>query len=158
MCYNVGMSNITQHLKNERLRREHNPAKSMLERSRKGAKKRGIEFSIVEADISPLPEHCPVLGIKLNYLAERGDPAAASIDRIDNALGYIQNNVMVVSYRANTLKSNATVEEMERVLSYMAEHARRDDCPDPAWNNTKRMLRVEARLERRKFSASRGAV
>ena len=38
--------------------------------------------------------------------------------RIDNGKGYIVGNVIVVSFRANTIKSNATVEELERVAFF----------------------------------------
>ena len=38
------------------------------------------------------------------------------IDRIDSSKGYVKGNVRVISKRANTLKNNATIEELELVL------------------------------------------
>jgi hypothetical protein len=107
------------------LRRARNVAKSMIERARKGAKKRNLEFTIAEGDISPLPEYCPVLGIKLDYFSEGRVHAAncASLDRMDNSKGYVVGNVQVISYRANSLKSNATIDEIRAILSYMENDA-----------------------------------
>jgi len=115
------MNTQERHLEFARLRRERNPAKSMIERSRKGAAKRGLEFTITEADIQPLPRFCPVLGLELYYLSTRPcPPNAASLDRLDNTKGYTQGNVWVISYRANSLKGDSTLEEIKQLLRYMA--------------------------------------
>lgn len=42
-----------------------------------------------------------------------------SIDRFDNALGYVKGNIRVISTRANLLKRDATVDEVRRLLAYM---------------------------------------
>jgi UDP-N-acetylenolpyruvoylglucosamine reductase len=39
-------------------------------------------------------------------------PNAPSLDRIDSARGYVPGNVQVVSHKANTMKSNASTEEL----------------------------------------------
>lgn len=115
------METLGRRLERDQFRREKNPAKSMVERSRKGAVKRGLEFIITEADIEPLPRLCPVLGTELEYNTKGipCPPNAASLDRLDSTKGYIPGNVMVISFRANTLKSNATVEEVKKILKYM---------------------------------------
>jgi hypothetical protein len=85
------------------------------------AKQRGIEFSIDKEDIV-VPEFCPVLGIKLHSVRGKNpmqNGAAPSVDRFDNDKGYVKGNVRVISSRANHLKSNATLEEMEAVVRYM---------------------------------------
>jgi hypothetical protein len=68
----------------------------------------------------------PVLGLKLNYACsetkdgkQTRDPAKASIDKLIPELGYVPGNVFIVSWRANNLKSNSTIEELEKVLDYM---------------------------------------
>ena len=52
----------------------------------------------------------------------------ASLDCIIPELGYVPGNVAVISRRANTIKNDATIEELELVLAYMKRHeaARRE--------------------------------
>jgi hypothetical protein len=46
-------------------------------------------------------------------------PASPSLDRIDNALGYVKGNVRIISFRANALRSNATLEELQAITRDM---------------------------------------
>lgn len=91
------------------------------------ARKRGVEATITPADLV-WPTHCPVLGIELDYPERNGQrkdrPAQAnwpSLDRFDSSKGYVPGNVFVISYRANTLKNNGTLEEMRAVCHYLHE-------------------------------------
>jgi flagellar basal body rod protein FlgC len=84
--------------------------------SRVRAEKIGIEHTILPDDI-PTPTHCIYLGTKLEYRIkeERGDLMrrnTPSIDRIDNSRGYVPGNVQVISWMANTMKSNASFEDL----------------------------------------------
>jgi len=94
-----------------------NPIKLMLGRAKHRALKNGLEFRISERDV-PIPEFCPVLGIKLIFGAKDNAP---SIDRIINRLGYIPGNVVVVSWRANRLKGDASISEMEAIVKFYKE-------------------------------------
>ena len=72
------------------------------------------EFNITIEDIN-IPEKCPVLGIPLVlHKGEGKGPKydSPSVDRIDSNLGYVKGNVRVISWRANTLKSNANYTEI----------------------------------------------
>jgi len=71
----------------------------------------------------PLPEKCPVLGIPLVYGMNSRENrfASPSLDRINSALGYIPGNVVVVSWRANSLKKDATPTELRALADYYAE-------------------------------------
>lgn len=87
--------------------------------AKKRAKKHGREFNIEISDIV-VPEFCPILGMKLVSGGYRTTlPSAPTLDRIDSSLGYIKGNVWVVSHRANSLKSNASVEELEAVIAFL---------------------------------------
>ena len=100
-------------------RRSQNPGSLILTRTRSRAKRKGIPFDIQREDIH-VPEHCPVLGIPIFFepVGRRGGtPNSPSIDRIVPELGYVKGNVRIISNRANTLKNDATVEELERVLT-----------------------------------------
>lgn len=81
------------------------------------AKAKGIECTITAKDIV-VPMHCPVLGIALESGVGTRN-CSPSVDRFDNGRGYVSGNVNVISHRANRLKCDATIEELELVLSYM---------------------------------------
>ncbi len=100
--------------------RAANPIKYMVAEARKRAREKGLEFSLKETDIV-IPETCPVLGITLNVgnTDWRGRDHSPSLDRIDNKLGYIPSNVMVISFRANRFKADATPDELRAVLAYV---------------------------------------
>lgn len=98
------------------------PLKYMLNRIRGSAKRRGLEFSLLETDFQTLPKYCPVLNIELKYPGEAlnaDDPAIASIDRIDNSMGYIAGNVAIISLRANKLKRDASLEELQALTKWL---------------------------------------
>ena len=100
-----------------------NPEKALLQNARRRAKAKGIPFDLVYTDLMPLPTHCPVLGTKLEYGPGRGrklyeNGAAASLDRIHNHLGYIKGNVLIVSLRANLLKGQATIDELQKIADF----------------------------------------
>ena len=87
--------------------------------------KKGIPFTVELNDIEQ-PEYCPILGIKLNYAwgGKNGhlrDPAKATLDKVVPELGYIPGNVFIISWRANKLKSDMKIEELEKILTYMKE-------------------------------------
>jgi hypothetical protein len=88
--------------------------------ARKRAKRKNLQFNITLADLGAPPKCCPVLGVRLNYgPGKTRDHDRASIDRMNNRRGYVPGNVRVISYRANSLKSDATVKELAAVVRYM---------------------------------------
>jgi hypothetical protein len=69
-------------------------------------------FEIEPSDII-IPKYCPYLGLELSTNPnDRNKPYYYSIDRIDSKLGYVKGNVQIISKKANTMKTNATVEEL----------------------------------------------
>lgn len=80
-------------------------------------KRIGKEFSIELEDIT-IPEKCPVFGFDLKREDRQTWMCAPSVDRIDSSKGYIKGNVTVVSRRANILKRDATLEELEQLFNY----------------------------------------
>lgn len=79
--------------------------------------KHGVPFSLVLEDIK-VPEVCPILGIPLCPGVGRHGPGSPSIDRIVPSLGYVPENILVVSHRANQIKSNATPSELVAVALF----------------------------------------
>ena len=90
------------------------PKSAILYRLRGNAKVRGISFSLEREDIPDIPEFCPVFPwIRLEYKVGEGrSEGSASVDRIDSAVGYVKGNIRFISHRANTLKSDATDEQL----------------------------------------------
>lgn len=87
----------------------------MYNRTRARAKRKGIEFTLELSDIV-FPELCPVFKMPFIY----GDTDwTYSIDRRDNSKGYIKGNIVIMSNRANRIKNNATIGELEQVISYL---------------------------------------
>lgn len=97
----------------------HHRKKILVANRRIAARKNGVEFTVTAADLA-WPIHCPVLGVKLNYTTlGKCFPESPSLDRIDPSKGYVPGNVAVISHRANTLKSNSSTEELEKILNYI---------------------------------------
>jgi len=91
------------------------PEYAMWERSKSRARKKGFEHTITYADIT-IPDVCPLLGIPLIKSTGKGaNENSPSLDRIDSTKGYTPDNIWVISSKANTIKSNATVEELEQI-------------------------------------------
>jgi len=90
----------------------------MLYSARERAKDRGLDFSITLDDIV-IPERCPVLGMLLRHGLKDGRNNSPSLDRLDPKKGYTRSNVRVISYRANTIKTNASLDELERVAAWL---------------------------------------
>lgn len=92
--------------------------KHLLVQARNRAKKKGVPFSISKDDIE-IPTHCPVFGVEMHIAEGKAAPNSPSLDRIVPELGYVPGNVAVISHRANMLKSNATIAELEAVVEWM---------------------------------------
>lgn len=93
-------------------------AAEVLRAARGRARRLGLEFDIAADDVET-PEVCPVLGVPLVYDALEPRAQRPSLDRTDNAKGYVRGNVRVISFRANQIKNDATSAELEKVLAYV---------------------------------------
>lgn len=84
------------------------------------ANKRGIPFELVPTDIDEIgiPITCPVLGIPLFFHRDKVEDDSISFDRIDSTKGYTVDNLIVISYRANKLKSNGTLDEFKKLVEF----------------------------------------
>jgi hypothetical protein len=87
----------------------------MLWGAKKRAREDGVPFGITVADIE-IPECCPLLGIALERAQGFRTGASPSLDRIRPELGYVPGNVWVISFRANQIKSDATLDELRAIV------------------------------------------
>jgi hypothetical protein len=105
-------------LSNNRRYYRDDPARSLLKSVKQGAKKRGIQVAITEADIR-IPGVCPVLGIPLRIAEGRMDDNSPSVDRLDSSRGYTPDNINIISWRANRLKNDASLAELEAIVLWL---------------------------------------
>ena len=105
--------------KRDRDRRVNNTIsyqKYLLRSAKRRAKLRNLDFNITIDDI-PIPDKCPLLGITLIPNTTKASDNSPSLDRIIPSLGYIKGNVWIISYRANKIKNDASLEELETIVN-----------------------------------------
>lgn len=86
------------------------------------AKKKGVPFGLEQEDIKELVIDllvCPVLGIELNWCANKLEDDSPTLDRIVPELGYVKGNIAVISNKANRIKTNASADEIGKVYSWL---------------------------------------
>jgi hypothetical protein len=98
--------------------RQEKPELIMYTRIKGKAKRMSIPFDLELSDIV-IPSICPALGVPL-VIGERS-PYNPSLDRIDPKKGYVKGNVVVISKRANTIKNDATADELRKVATFVDE-------------------------------------
>lgn len=104
--------------KYRKIYRRNNLKKALFHHAKARAKKRKLDFNIEESDII-IPEFCPILGTKLECSDEYSCNNSPTLDRVNIKKGYIKGNVAVISKRANFLKNDATIEELEKIINYI---------------------------------------
>lgn len=98
------------------------PERHLYYKVKQRAKAKNVPFNIDVEDIK-IPEFCPVLGLKL-VTGKGAKPFGwntASVDQIIPGKGYIKGNICVISFRANRIKCDATLKELQAVTKYLAE-------------------------------------
>ena len=105
----------------EDLRTRH-PYYFMWAGARLRAKDNNIPFDIDLEDIKPA-KYCPILEIEMVQNEEKADFNSMSLDKIIPELGYVKGNICVISRLANTMKSDASFEELKtfakNILTYI---------------------------------------
>ena len=94
-----------------------------VKEAKKRAKLKNLPFNITSdyiKSITPSDMICPALGIQMKVGEDLKNSMirAPSLDRLIPELGYVKGNIAVVSTRANTLKRDATPEELMKVARF----------------------------------------
>ena len=102
----------------ERAKRHNNPEYYLWKSAKKRARDKQIDFDIEVSDVI-IPQFCPLLHIPIIHRTGTGkaQPDSPSLDRLDNLLGYVKGNILVVSWRANKLKADAEFQELQRLVN-----------------------------------------
>ena len=105
-------------LEHDRNLRLNNPEYFLWKAAKKRAKDKDFDFNIEVTDII-IPQFCPLLNIPIIHKTGTGERRAESpsLDRLDNSLGYVKGNILVVSWRANRLKADAEFQELQRLVN-----------------------------------------
>ena len=98
--------------------------KKMLSRTKAKCQTANIKFNLsldYLHNIYPKDNKCPIFKKEFKI----GDPKkqfSPSLDRIYPERGYVIGNVVIISNRANTIKNNATSEEIMKVANWLLEN------------------------------------
>ena len=101
-----------------------------VETVRKRCKRRGIECTITPAIVKNLWDKqngiCPITGWKME-LRKSGIglvPTTVTIDRIDQSVGYTQNNIRLICFTANNARHTGSDEDLLKFCKAVVNHAR----------------------------------
>ncbi len=92
------------------------PEYAMWQNARRRAREENLPFTLKLEDIH-VPELCPVFGCVMQRGKKLAQENSPSLDRVDPEKGYVPGNVWVICWRANRIKNNATIPELERLLT-----------------------------------------
>ncbi len=94
--------------------------KQLHSQLKSSAKKRNIDFDLSMSDMFDMsfPMTCPILNMPLSFNSGKVQDNSYSVDRIDSSKGYTAENITVISYRANRLKSDASLLELKQLFEY----------------------------------------
>jgi hypothetical protein len=101
--------------------RKQYPEKRLFWSSKHRASRQKLDFDLKESDIV-IPDVCPILGLTLDKSGGKRNDYTPTIDRIDPKMGYVKDNIVICSWRANKIKTNASFEELEKIFYFVKRH------------------------------------
>ena len=119
---------IAEHCKNTREKYKDTftyRLRKLVEQAKARSKRNNLEFELTldnVLDLYPEDNKCPVFKFDLSFNSNgRGGyrENSPSIDRIDSNKGYTLDNVQIISTKANILKSNASLQDIEALYNFM---------------------------------------
>ena len=99
-----------------------------------GAKDRAIRAEIafdLDKDFikSITPDACPVFNTPFIFIGGKHlRPDSPTIDRLYPERGYVKDNVVIISAKANAIKSSATADEIQRVADWLRKYTKDTSC------------------------------
>ena len=103
-------------------KRAAEPEWHLVAKARERAAAKDLPFNLSPEDVV-IPKECPILRLPLipNVGGKVSAPNSPTLDRIIPELGYVKGNIQVISKRANTMKSDASIEELRRFTAWAAK-------------------------------------
>ena len=98
------------------------PWKTMYQTAKRKAMEQGLNFDITPEyleSLYPKDNKCPVFGFNLT-ISKRGESRdqSPSLDKIIPSKGYVEGNVTIVSLKANRMKNNGSLDDLQKVIDY----------------------------------------
>ena len=93
-----------------------------LDQIKTRAKLKNLEFDLDAEYLFSIPsEVCPIFNCNLSWgeAKKQANFDSPSLDRIDPKKGYVRGNVQWVSHLANTMKNNATKEQLVQFANWI---------------------------------------
>lgn len=79
----------------------------------------GIPFNLEASSLS-IPERCPIFNTPLVW-TDKITNDTPSLDRLVPDKGYVSGNVTFISMRANRIKSDASLSDLQRIVEWMQQ-------------------------------------
>lgn len=89
--------------------------------AKRRAAEKNVPFTITKEDIVsviPIDLCCPILKNPFQF-GNGSSPNNPSLDRITPSKGYVAGNIAIISYRANTIKNDASLSELCSVVDWL---------------------------------------
>lgn len=121
-CKKCVIATVT--ISNEALRKS-DPLAVATSQKKSQAKRNGVTFNLTRDYLAELWQQqdgkCAALGIPIEFNRPKNDDCGATIDRIIPEKGYIQGNVLWLSWLANRIKSNCIDPQVFRSIADYVE-------------------------------------
>lgn len=101
---------------------------SNFRRIEESAHKRGYEFKITPEYVWQIylsqNKKCALSGVDLVFIRnqDKGSRQTASVDRINNSLGYIEGNIQIIHKKLQMVKNSMTMDELRLWCKLMYNH------------------------------------
>ena len=91
------------------------------------AKRAGVPCTLTMLDVvGAVVDTCPLLGLPIIYAQPKLSDNSPTLDKKIPHKGYVPDNIAVISHRANRLKSDSTIEELQTLLNNLVQYINSD--------------------------------
>lgn len=106
------------------------PWKATFHRLKVRAKKNNIPFNLTKEYLESIwTDTCPVFGIPLEVSSTPGaNDNNPNVDRIVPELGYVVGNIQIISGKANRMKNDGSLADLERLVEFMQQKRTQQPC------------------------------
>ena len=109
---------------------------SKFKAAEKRAKEKNLNFDLdVEYLLSIYTDTCPILEIPLNWNAGPRTDNTPALDKIIPEKGYIKGNVRFISTKANSMKTDATLDQLLLFAKNIEKYMKNEDIVRTTENN-----------------------